>query len=174
MIVPFFSTGGRSLCFPEVSWCFPSLVFSSFGGWWWWGVCIPPSLLFLPSLIILFRGRKPGWQVLPHQTAGSFGVPRRKPGCCSLVIWSEPQQGRVFTFILMLDDHFHPFCSSHFSFLTQLMRPTVCSESGKASDSQRASSLGNMEQHKHRILCKFLAGAGLSLIPKMWGHEEAV
>lgn len=95
MILPLFSTGGRSLCFPEDSWCCPSLVISSFEGWWWWGVCIPPSLHFLPSLISLLGGRKAGWQVLSHQTAGSSGVPRRNWEAArgGDLIWASAGQG---------------------------------------------------------------------------------
>lgn len=160
MILPVFSTGGRSLCFPEDSWCCPSLVISSFEGWWWWGVCIPPSLLFLPSLISLLGGRKQGDKCCPTRLQGHLGCQEETGKLFMVVIWSELQQGRVFKFILLLDDHFHPFGSSHSYFLTQLTRPRVCSGSGKASDSQRAFSLVNMEQHKERTLCYLVAVAG--------------
>lgn len=145
--VPLFSMGGRSLCFLDDSQCLPCLVFLSLGdGDDEWCVqgglyssSAPRSSSFPQSAHL--GGRKPGWWVLPHQTrycARSFRVLRRKLGRCNVVVtWSEPQQGRMF--VLLLDGHFHHFCSSHFSFLMQLMRPIVCSESGKESDPLRAT-----------------------------------
>lgn len=146
-----------------------SCVFTLWG-WWWWGVYIPLSLLFLPSLISPLRGWKPGWQVLSHHTAGAFGVPRRKLGSCSWWLFdlSLSRAGNLYLYFYC--------CWSFSSFLFfTLFFPNTADETHSLFRIRQNFSPWEYGIAQGQGPVLFGAGmTGLSVIPKMWGHEKAV